>query len=51
MTADADAYLPPEATGSAPGRARLAGRRLLVVGASYVKAQPLVLDGGATSFG
>ena len=33
MTADDDAYLPPEATGSAPGRARLAGRRVLVVGA------------------
>src|SRR5258708_7518765 len=28
-----DPYLPPEATGSAPGRARLAGRRVLVVGA------------------
>jgi NAD(P)-dependent dehydrogenase (short-subunit alcohol dehydrogenase family) len=26
-------YLPPEATGSAPGRGRLAGRRVLVVGA------------------
>jgi NAD(P)-dependent dehydrogenase (short-subunit alcohol dehydrogenase family) len=26
-------YLPPEATGSAPGRGRLTGRRLLVVGA------------------
>jgi NAD(P)-dependent dehydrogenase (short-subunit alcohol dehydrogenase family) len=35
MTAEADhdPYLPPEATGSAPGRARLAGRRVLVVGA------------------
>jgi NAD(P)-dependent dehydrogenase (short-subunit alcohol dehydrogenase family) len=32
-TADDGAYLPPEATGSAPGRARLAGRRVLVVGA------------------
>ena len=31
--ADDDPYLPPEATGSAPGRARLAGRRVLVVGA------------------
>ena len=31
--ADDGAYLPPEATGSAPGRARLAGRRVLVVGA------------------
>jgi NAD(P)-dependent dehydrogenase (short-subunit alcohol dehydrogenase family) len=31
-TAD-DPYLPPEATGSAPGRGRLAGRRILVVGA------------------
>jgi NAD(P)-dependent dehydrogenase (short-subunit alcohol dehydrogenase family) len=30
---DDDPYLPPEATGSAPGRARLAGRRVLVVGA------------------
>src|SRR5580704_8879251 len=28
-----DAYFPPEATGAAPGRGRLAGRRLLVVGA------------------
>jgi NAD(P)-dependent dehydrogenase (short-subunit alcohol dehydrogenase family) len=28
-----DPYLPPEATGSAPGRGRLAGRRVLVVGA------------------
>lgn len=28
-----DSYLPPEATGSAPGRGRLAGRRILVVGA------------------
>jgi NAD(P)-dependent dehydrogenase (short-subunit alcohol dehydrogenase family) len=28
-----DAYLPPESTGSAPGRGRLAGRRILVVGA------------------
>jgi NAD(P)-dependent dehydrogenase (short-subunit alcohol dehydrogenase family) len=28
-----DAYLPPEATGSAPGQGRLAGRRILVVGA------------------
>ena len=28
-----DPYLPPEATGSAPGRGRLAGRRILVVGA------------------
>ncbi len=94
--------LPAEATGSAPGRGRLTGRRVLVVGAgtrpspepdpplgreasrlnpgrtarnlpfgrqatawevayaavwllsgesSYVNAHPLVLDGGATSFG
>lgn len=28
-----DSYLPPEASGSAPGRGRLAGRRILVVGA------------------
>jgi NAD(P)-dependent dehydrogenase (short-subunit alcohol dehydrogenase family) len=28
-----DSYLPAEATGSAPGRGRLAGRRVLVVGA------------------
>jgi NAD(P)-dependent dehydrogenase (short-subunit alcohol dehydrogenase family) len=28
-----DTYLPPEAAGSAPGRGRLAGRRVLVVGA------------------
>ncbi len=28
-----DSYLPPEATGSAPGRGRLADRRILVVGA------------------
>jgi NAD(P)-dependent dehydrogenase (short-subunit alcohol dehydrogenase family) len=28
-----DAYLPPEATGAAPGRGRLTGRRVLVVGA------------------
>jgi NAD(P)-dependent dehydrogenase (short-subunit alcohol dehydrogenase family) len=28
-----DPYLPPEATGSAPGRGRLTGRRVLVVGA------------------
>ena len=33
MAAADDTYLPPEATGSAPGRARLAGRRVLVVGA------------------
>ena len=26
-------YLPPEAAGAAPGRVRLAGRRILVVGA------------------
>jgi NAD(P)-dependent dehydrogenase (short-subunit alcohol dehydrogenase family) len=31
--ADDDPYLPPEAAGSAPGRARLTGRRVLVVGA------------------
>jgi NAD(P)-dependent dehydrogenase (short-subunit alcohol dehydrogenase family) len=31
--ADDEPYLPPEATGSAPGRARLLGRRVLVVGA------------------
>jgi Enoyl-(Acyl carrier protein) reductase len=88
--------LPAEATGAAPGRGRLTGRRVLVVGAgtrpslgreasrlnpgrtarrlpfgrqatawevayatvwllsgesSYVNAHPLVLDGGATSFG
>jgi NAD(P)-dependent dehydrogenase (short-subunit alcohol dehydrogenase family) len=30
---DAGSYLPAEATGSAPGRARLTGRRVLVVGA------------------
>jgi NAD(P)-dependent dehydrogenase (short-subunit alcohol dehydrogenase family) len=30
---DAGAYLPAEATGSAPGRRRLTGRRVLVVGA------------------
>jgi NAD(P)-dependent dehydrogenase (short-subunit alcohol dehydrogenase family) len=30
---DGGSYLPPEATGSAPGRGRLAGRRVLVVGA------------------
>src|ERR1700678_719450 len=28
-----DAYLPAESTGTAPGRGRLAGRRILVVGA------------------
>jgi NAD(P)-dependent dehydrogenase (short-subunit alcohol dehydrogenase family) len=33
VTAGEDAYLPPEATGSAPGRGRLTGRRVLVVGA------------------
>jgi len=33
MTDSADFYLPAEATGSAPGRGRLAGRRVLVVGA------------------
>jgi NAD(P)-dependent dehydrogenase (short-subunit alcohol dehydrogenase family) len=33
MPDDAGPYLPPEAAGSAPGRARLAGRRVLVVGA------------------
>ena len=34
MTGDAeDPYLPAEAAGTAPGRARLAGRRILVVGA------------------
>ena len=65
--------LPAEATGAAPGRGRLTGRRVLVLGAgtrpspepdpplgngraisgesSYVNAHPLVLDGGATSFG
>jgi NAD(P)-dependent dehydrogenase (short-subunit alcohol dehydrogenase family) len=32
-TSEGDSWLPPEATGSAPGRARLAGRRILVVGA------------------
>ena len=31
--APGDPYLPPEAAGSAPGRGRLAGRRILVVGA------------------
>ncbi len=30
---DSESYLPAEATGSAPGRGRLSGRRLLVVGA------------------
>ena len=84
--------LPAEAAGAAPGRGRLTGRRVLVVGAgtrsspepdpplgngraisvvaaregaavacatvwllsgesSYVNAHPLILDGGATSFG
>ena len=34
MTApDPPPYFPPESTGSAPGRGRLAGRRVLVVGA------------------
>ena len=34
MTSPADdAYLPDEATGTAPGRGRLTGRRILVVGA------------------
>jgi NAD(P)-dependent dehydrogenase (short-subunit alcohol dehydrogenase family) len=33
VTAGEDDYLPAEATGSAPGRGRLAGRRVLVVGA------------------
>jgi NAD(P)-dependent dehydrogenase (short-subunit alcohol dehydrogenase family) len=33
VTEPADSYLPAEATGSAPGRGRLAGRRVLVVGA------------------
>jgi NAD(P)-dependent dehydrogenase (short-subunit alcohol dehydrogenase family) len=33
VTADEDSYLPAEATGSAPGRSRLTGRRILVVGA------------------
>lgn len=32
-SAAGDPYLPPEAAGSAPGRGRLAGRRVLVVGA------------------
>lgn len=32
-TGGEDTYLPPEAAGSAPGRGRLAGRRVLVVGA------------------
>ncbi len=32
-TGDQGAYLPAEATGSAPGRGRLTGRRVLVVGA------------------
>ena len=32
-SAGADSYLPAEATGSAPGRGRLTGRRVLVVGA------------------
>jgi NAD(P)-dependent dehydrogenase (short-subunit alcohol dehydrogenase family) len=33
VTVEQDAYLPPEATGSTPGRARLAWRRVLVIGA------------------
>jgi NAD(P)-dependent dehydrogenase (short-subunit alcohol dehydrogenase family) len=33
VTDSADSYLPAEAAGSAPGRGRLAGRRVLVVGA------------------
>jgi NAD(P)-dependent dehydrogenase (short-subunit alcohol dehydrogenase family) len=33
VTAGDDGYLPAEATGSAPGRGRLTGRRVLVVGA------------------
>jgi len=33
VTGGEDAYLPAEAAGSAPGRGRLAGRRVLVVGA------------------
>ena len=33
MTVGDDNYLPAEATGAAPGRGRLAGRRILVVGA------------------
>ncbi len=33
MTTGDDGYLPAEATGSAPGRGRLTGRRVLVVGA------------------
>ena len=33
MTDGADSYLPAEAAGSAPGRGRLTGRRILVVGA------------------
>jgi hypothetical protein len=32
-TGGENTYLPPEAAGSAPGRGRLAGRRVLVVGA------------------
>jgi NAD(P)-dependent dehydrogenase (short-subunit alcohol dehydrogenase family) len=32
-TGGEDTYLPPEAAGSPPGRGRLAGRRVLVVGA------------------
>jgi NAD(P)-dependent dehydrogenase (short-subunit alcohol dehydrogenase family) len=32
-TADGESWLPPEAAGSAPGRGRLTGRRILVVGA------------------
>jgi NAD(P)-dependent dehydrogenase (short-subunit alcohol dehydrogenase family) len=33
VTADEESYLPADATGSAPGRSRLTGRRILVVGA------------------
>ncbi|HEX6856431.1 MAG TPA: short-chain dehydrogenase [Streptosporangiaceae bacterium] len=62
MTSPADdPYLPDEATGAAPGlpfgcqatawAVAYAAIWLLSAEASYVNAHPLLLDGGATSFG
>ncbi|CAN5868183.1 hypothetical protein BH24ACT6_BH24ACT6_15980 [soil metagenome] len=49
---EAPAALPPESAGSAPGRGRLVGRRLLIVGAgqnSYSLLDPPIGNGRARS--